>query len=103
MSAALGHLIIAKEAEGKKVGKYGALADGVHTKFYPVVFESFGGLGKLGAEFFSDFIKASRAAHMPWVPKEVVFGITRACAVAVQRGNALMAARADRRALVQDA
>ncbi len=56
------------------------------------------------AELFDAVAKASHAAHTAWCPKEIVYGVGRAVAVAVQLGNAQIAfAAVDRANRARDA
>jgi hypothetical protein len=66
------------------------LAAAAHAEFFPFVVESFGGFGATAAEFVQSFVRASiwRGAY------EIVYGVSRDVAIAVQRGNALMASTA---------
>jgi hypothetical protein len=49
--------------------------------------ESTGGCGKEAALFFKEVVRASKAARGSWCPKDVVYGVARDVAIAVQRGN----------------
>ncbi len=70
------------------------MAKASHAEFFPFVVESFGGFGVRAAEFISSFVSASKSSHLAWCPHEIVYGVSRDVAIAVQRGNAAMACSA---------
>ncbi len=78
----------------QKSAKYRDLAAAAHAEFFPFVVESFGGFGAKAAEFVQSFVRASKSSHLAWCPHEIVYGVSREVAIAVQRGNALMASTA---------
>jgi hypothetical protein len=81
-------LSAASVREGEKDSKYAALAKANKAQFSPFVLETYGGQGAKATEFVTAVIKAGKATRAQWAPKEVVYGVSRAVAVAVQRGNA---------------
>jgi ribosomal protein L11 len=80
-------------AERRKISKYTEMAKAARAEFFPFVVESFGGFGVKAAEFVDAFVAASKSSHSAWCPREIVYGVTRDVAIAVQRGNAAMAVR----------
>jgi hypothetical protein len=88
------HLATALQAERRKSAKYRDLAAAAHAEFFPFVVESFGGFGAKAAEFVQSFVRASKNSHLAECPHEIVYGVLRDVAIAVQRGSALMASTA---------
>ena len=80
-------LATAAKREQEKRSKYAPMAAAQHARFFPVVLESTGGCGKEAALFFKEVVRASKAARGSWCPKDVVYGVARDVAIAVQRGN----------------
>src|SRR6185312_684437 len=84
-SACKGKLACAEEAKDAKYkAEVAAIGAG---KFFPLAMESTGGMHKGCALAVAEILKQSK--HIGnWAPCEVVFGVKRAMAVAVQIGNA---------------
>ena len=54
----------------------------------PFAIETFGGIGKEACAFIKQVLKLAGDLAYVWAPKELVYGLPQAVAVAVQRGNA---------------
>jgi hypothetical protein len=90
-------LAAAKKAEKRKEAKY--RRDMVHydesgnrrdVKFVPFVLETFGGMGVQAQQFLSALSAHSRNHLSAWSHLDVVEGMKKATATAVQRGNGMI-------------
>ena len=87
--SAVNALAVADAAAARKVAKYRAMAAAQGAEFVPFACESFGGMAKQAAEFMQRMVKLSKDQQHLWQPREVVYGLERAVALAIQRGNGL--------------
>ena len=85
-------LAVAEHAERTKTAYHAAATAAARPKaaFVPFVLETFGGVGKQAAEFIKQVLELAGDLAYVWAPKEIVYGLPHACALAVtlQRGNA---------------
>ena len=94
LKASTERLSAAAARETVKERKYESMAAEAKAEFFPFVVESVGGFGEKATAFVEQLVKATIDSHSAWCPHEVVYGIHRVVAIAVQRGNALMASAA---------
>ena len=85
------------EAAQRKVDKYKAEAEANGYTFIPFAVETFGGWTAPAASFVTDMIKLAKQQHV-WAPFEVVYGLQREIAIAIQRGNAAIVRECQQRA-----
>ena len=83
-------LAVAEQAEKEKTSYHAASTSAARPKavFVPFVIETFGGVGKQASAFIKQVLKLAGDLAYVWAPKELVYGLPQAVAVAVQRGNA---------------
>jgi hypothetical protein len=80
-------LATAEAAEARKTAKYSAMAHSRGAKFFPMVMELTGGMGKGCAELIKKL--QSVAGHQrAWAPIELVRGLKMELSVLVQTWNA---------------
>jgi len=58
------------------------------AQLHVVALETTGGFSAAANKAVDALVEASKAVHYVWAPKEVIFGLKRVLAVAVQRWNA---------------
>ena len=58
------------------------------AQLHVVALETTGGFSAEANAAIDALVEASKAVHYVWAPKEVIFGLKRVLAVAVQRWNA---------------
>ena len=83
-------LAVADQAEKAKTTHHAAttLAARPRATFVPFVLETFGGIGKQACGFIKEVLKLAGDLAYVWAPKELVYGLPQAIAIALQRGNA---------------
>lgn len=83
-------LAVAEQAEKAKSTYHAATTSAARPKavFVPFVVETFGGVGKQACAFIKQVLRLAGDLAYVWAPKELVYGLPQAVAVAVQRGNA---------------
>ena len=83
-------LAVAEQAEKAKTTYHSAttLAARPRATFVPFVLETFGGIAKQACGFIKEVLKLAGDLAYVWAPKELVYGLPQAIAIALQRGNA---------------
>ena len=89
--AAKGELEVAAAYEKDKIEKYQALAQQRGARFFPIILETTGGMGKQAALGIAHIISAAKHSSR-WAPLEVVNSIRERLCVSVLRWNAAMIA-----------
>jgi hypothetical protein len=87
-SAAREQLSVAKEAEAEKKRNYDRVIGDIEARVTPFVVESLGGFGEKAREFVSRLSKFCSLDHTGWSSHQILYGLSTAAAIAVQRGNA---------------
>ena len=84
------HLAVCEQAEREKTTKHAATTRAARPKavFVPFAVETFGGIGKEACAFVKQVLKLAGDLAYVWAPRELVFGLPQAIAIAIQRGNA---------------
>lgn len=92
ISAARDHPLGAADlAEKRKKAKYSTLATSIHAEFVPVIFETFGGVGKATQKFL-DLMHRFTATNSFILSQSQIMGSLRASlACTLQKGNAMIA------------
>ena len=85
-------LAVAEQAEKAKTAYHSdatrAPAARPKATFVAFVLETFGGIGKQACAFVKQVLQLAGDLAYVWAPKELVYGLPQALAVALQRGNA---------------
>lgn len=92
----------AGNAERRKNSKYSTLASSIHTEFFPIVFETLGGVGKSATEFFDRVHRFESANPIIRSQTQIMGSLRSALACALQKGNAMIVKQYLARASKQD-